>query len=97
MENKKNVESWEEQFDRIYTANDDQFGHNIEVGKSDLKKLASFGGKLEILDEYTIRVTLPFQRNARNETFLFLLTKSPMPSECRYNKNKDQLTVEWHY
>lgn len=95
-------ESWEEQFNRITKANDGRFGHNIEVSKNFLKKLANFGGsysgELEVLDEYTIRITLPPQMsNARDKTFLLLLTESPVPSECRFNKKKDQLTLEWHY
>jgi hypothetical protein len=94
----KKEETWEEQFDKIIEENDrGHFGHNVEVDKKYLKKLASFGGKLEVEDEYTIRVTLPFQRNARNETLLYILTTPPMPSECRFNKKKDQLTIEWHY
>lgn len=96
----KNIESWEEQFDRL-TSNR-HFGHNVEVDKSFLKKLANFGGsyagQLEILDEYTIRITLPpHMSEARDKTLLLLLTNSPMPSECRYNKKKDQLIVEWHW
>lgn len=101
---KKRDESWEEQFDRITEDNDGQFGHNIEFGdaKKYLKKLANFGGsytgKLEILDEYTIRITLPPEMSAaREKTLLLLLTESPVPSECRFNKKKDQLTLEWHY
>ncbi len=97
-----NVESWEEQFDRIVEDHDGQFGHNTEVDKKFLKKLANFSGsyagELEIIDEYTIRITLPPEMSsARDKTLLLLLTSSPMPTECRFNKKKDQLTVEWHY
>ena len=100
MKNKK--ESWEEQFNSIIKNHDGQFGHNVEIEMSFFKKLARFGGsykgKLEILDEYTIRITLPPKMSgSRDETFLLLLTSAPMPSECRYNKKKNQLTVEWHY
>lgn len=41
MKNKD--ESWEEQFDRI-TDDSGYFGHNVDVDKSFLKKLANFGG-----------------------------------------------------
>lgn len=92
---------WEEEFDKIIEWNG-HFGHNVEIEKKFLKKLAATGGdylaKIEILDEYTIRITLPPQMSdARDRTLLLLLTSSPMPSECIYNKKKDQLTVEWHW
>lgn len=100
----KKTESWEEQFDRITEANDGHFGHNVEFddARKYLDKLSRFGGsydgELEIIDEYTIRITLPPQMSdARDKTLLYILTNSPMPTECRYNKKKDQLTVEWHY
>jgi hypothetical protein len=100
---KKLEESWEEQFDRVTADNDGHFGHNIEFtnAKKFLKKIANFGGtysgKLEVLDEFTIRITLPPQMSdARDKTLLLLLTEAT-PSECRYSKKKDQLTVEWHY
>lgn len=98
----KHKENWEEKFDRIVEYHDDTFGHNVEIEKKFLNKLARFGGsysgELEILDEYTIRITLPPQMSdARDKTLLLLLTSSPLPSECRYNKKKNQLTVEWHY
>lgn len=97
---KKEID-WEEQFDKIIEEND-HFGHNVEIDKKFLKKLAASGGdyltKLEILDEYTIRITLPPQMSdARDRTLLLLLTEAPMPTECRFDKKKDQLTVEWHY
>jgi hypothetical protein len=99
MKNKS--EFWEEQFDAIVKDNG-HFGHNVEIDRKFLKKLANFdrtySGELEILDEYTIRITLPPQMSdARDKTLLLLLTSSPSPSECRFNKKKDQLTVEWHW
>ena len=96
-------ESWEDQFDKIVNDNDrGYFGHNVDVDKKLLKKIANFGGtycgKMEIIDEYTIRITLPPQMSdARDKTLLLILTASPMPTECIFNKKKDQLTVEWHY
>ena len=95
--------TWEEQFDSIIKEGGrGYFGHNVDIDKKFLKKLANFGGtyngKLEIFDEYTIKITLPPQMSsARDQTLLLLLTNSPIPSECRYNKKKNQLTVEWHY
>lgn len=99
----KNKQTWEEKFDSIVEANDrGYFGHNIDIDKKFLKKLANFGGtysgELEILDEYTIKITLPPQMSdARDTTLLLLLTAAPVPSECRYNKKKNQLIIEWHY
>lgn len=98
-----NKETWEDKFDSIIKTNDrGYFGHNVDIDKKFFKKLANFGGtytgKLEIIDEYSIRITLPPQMSdARDKTLLFLLTGAPIPSECRYNKKKDQLTVEWYY
>jgi len=95
----KSEETWEEQFDRITKDNDGQFGHNIEFtnAKKFLSKIANFS-KLEVLDEFTIRVTLPPQMSdARDKTLLLLLTGGATPSDCQYNKKKDQLTVEWHF
>lgn len=103
----KNNETWEDQFDRITEDNDGQFGHNVEFddAKKYLKKLDKVSaslGKIEVLDEYTIRITLPAIINTgivpyRENLLLHLLTELPAPSECRFNKKKNQLTVEWHY
>jgi hypothetical protein len=97
---KKEID-WEEQFDKIVEERG-YFGHNVDIEKSFLKKLSNLGGsyagKLKMLDEYTIRIILPPQMSdARDKTLLLLLTTSPMPTECRFDKKKDQLTVEWHY
>ena len=101
---KKSEKTWEEQFDRITEDNDGHFGHNVEVNKKYLKKLLSVGediGALEVLDEYTIRITLPscgmIDPVYRENMLLHLLTYGPIPSKCIFNKKKDQLTVEWHY
>lgn len=102
MKTMKKNETWEDQFDRIVKNNDGQFGHNTEVDKNFLKKLANFGGtytgELEIINEYTVKITLPPQMSsARDKTLLLLLAGSLMPSECHFDKKKDELTVEWHY
>lgn len=96
------VNDWEYQFDLIVKANDNRFGHNIEFSdaRKYFKKLenCSHSGELEILDEYTARITLPPEMSAgRDNALLYILTTSPLPSECRFNKKKDQLTIEWHY
>lgn len=106
----KNREEWEDQFDRITEANDGRFGHNVEFGgakyaKKYISKLDGAGAglcKIEVINEYTIRVTLPYMVSTdvikyRENTLLYLLTEDPKPSECRFNSKKDQLTVEWHY
>lgn len=94
-------ETWEEQFDK-FIHECDHFGHNVDVDKKFFKKLANFGGtyggKLEFVDNYTVKITLPSQMSdARDKALLLLLTMSPSPSECIFDKKKDQLTVEWHY
>lgn len=92
----KNIESWENQFNKIVTGRG-YFGFNVDIDKKLLKKIANFG-ELEIIDEYTISIVLPPQMSDdRDKILLLLLTCSSPPSECRYNKKKEQLTVEWHY
>jgi hypothetical protein len=107
----KNKCAWEVEFDRETALYDGEFGFNCILinAKKFFKKIANFdgypnSGYLEILNYYTIRITLPPHMpdftlsNARDKTLLLLLTNSsPSPTTCKYNNKKDQLTVEWHW
>jgi hypothetical protein len=90
--------SWQEKLKTVLEETDGSFGHNVDINiTAYIKKLESFGATVEIDNSYTIKVNLPFQRTRRNKVLLYILTHSPMPTECRYNSKKDQLTIEWHY
>jgi hypothetical protein len=90
--------SWQEKLKTVLEKTDGSFGHNIDINiRAYIKKLEKFNATVEIVDYYTIKIDLPFQRTCRNKVLLHILTHSSMPTECRYNVNKDQLTVEWHY
>lgn len=104
--------NWEEKLDSILEKHD-HFGHNTEVDirkyLRKIEKLCAVNGRtdgiifceIDIVDEYTIKITLPETSNCdapfRENVLMHVLTTCPMPTECRYNKKKDQLTVEWHY
>jgi hypothetical protein len=94
----KHPKNWEDQFDEVLDSSyKDYFGCNCEIPKSFLKKIANYGG-LEIIDHYSIRISLPPEMsNAREKILMLLLLNSPLPTECSYHKKKNQLTVEWHY
>ena len=74
-----------------------------------IEKLGSIDGRTDgeclceiaIPDYYTVKITLPADYSDgatfRENILLHILTTSPMPSECRFNKKKDQLTLEWYY
>src|SRR5258708_2223815 len=94
--------TWQEQLKKVLTEHDNSsFGHNTEVDiEWYLKKIdrldVSDTSKIEILDYYTVRITLPEEKiltQDREAILLFVLTTSPMPTECRYNKKKNQLTI----
>lgn len=103
---------WKEKADEILKEKG-YFGHNTEVNikryLSKIEKLCSENGRtdgiifceIDIVNYYTIKITLP-EIAARDGLFrenvlLYILTTSPMPTECKFNKSKDQLTIEWHY
>jgi hypothetical protein len=89
------------------------FGHNCEPNirrfLRKIEKLGSVDGRvdglcmvdIQIVNEYTVKITLPADYDDgakyRENILLAILTTSPMPSECKFNKKKDQLTLEWHY
>ena len=104
---------WEEKLDEVLENHDGTFGHNIEVDirryLRKIEKLSCENGRtdgivfceIDIIDEYTVKIILPQIDNSdgpfRENVLMHILTQSPLPSECRYNKKKDQLTLEWHY
>jgi len=98
---------WSEKLNEILVERGGSFGHNTEVNiRPYLHKVdvVSFGSsKIEVMDYYTVRITLPSvdtdnsNMGLREKILLHVLTTSPMPTECRFNKKKDQLTIEWHY
>ena len=89
------------------------FGHNCDFDITKylrrIEKLSKPTGRadedclcdIKILDYYSVRITLPpdYKDGAkfRENILFFILTTAPMPSACRFNKKKDQLTLEWHY
>ena len=94
----KNKASWEEQFDHLTGFYNDplaqsdsgEFGRNCILydAKKFFKKIAKNAAKLEILDNYTIRITLPPKTytDLRDKIFLLLLIdSSPSPTTCKYN------------
>jgi hypothetical protein len=88
--------SWQEKLKTVLEETDGSFGHNVDINiRAYIKKLESFGATVEVIDYYTIKIDLPFPR--KEDVLLYILIHSPMPTECRYNTKKDQLTVEWHY
>jgi hypothetical protein len=95
----KKLKHWTKQLEDVLASHDGIFGHNTEVNiRRYLHKIdvMCFGSSIiEILDEYTVRITLPSKY--REDVLLHVLTTTPMPTECRYSKKKDQLTIEWHY
>lgn len=104
---------WEDKLSEVLKQHDGTFGHNVEVPirryLRRIEKLCAENGRvdgivfceIEIVDEYTVKITLPGieGRDApfRENVLLHILTTAPLPTECRYNKKKDQLTLEWHY
>ena len=99
---------WKEQLKEVLE-DYGEFGHNTEVDikkyLSKIEKLSCANGRtdgicfceIEIINYYTVRIDLPEVEDFREKVLLYILTTSPMPSECFYNKKKDQLTLEWHY
>lgn len=100
---------WEDKLKHILEKHDGIFGHNTEVDiKKYLQRIECIGGapetpivQIEIVDYYTVKIVLPPASydyiEFRSDVLLFILTTSPMPTECRFNHKKDQLTIEWHY
>jgi hypothetical protein len=104
---------WEEKLHDILESNDGHFGHNVKVDirryLRRIEKLCADNGRvdgtifceIDVLDEYTVKITLPEVESCdapfRENVLMHILTTSPLPTECRYNKKKDQLTLEWHY
>ena len=104
---------WEDKLTDILEDHDGVFGHNTEVDIRKylrrIEKLCCNNGRtddtifceIDVVDYYTVKIVLPEVdgRDApfRENVLLHILTTAPMPSECRFNKKKDQLTVEWHY
>lgn len=101
-----NDPTWENELkDVLEEAGKDHFGHNVEIdGKKYFRKLhslsAGYAG-VSIEDDYTAKIDLSYMNAVdpmyRNNVLMYILTTAPLPSECRYNKNKDMLTLEWHY
>ena|SRR5271163_3607062 len=92
--------SWQEKLKTVLEETDGSFGHNVDINiRAYIKNIEKFNTTVEIVDSYTIKINLPpiILNMDREDMLLYILTHSPMPTECRYNANKDQLTIEWHY
>ena len=103
---------WKENLKEVLENHDGTFGHNTEVDikryLSKIEKLSSPRGRLDlcqceidIMDYYTVKITMPADYGDgspyREDVLMYILTTPPMPTECRFNSKKDQLTIEWHY
>lgn len=101
------VNMWEEKLKKVLKDHDGQFGHNVEIPirryLHKIEKLSCDNDvilcKIEVVDEYTIKIILPEVANhaIRENVLMHILTKPPLPSECRYDKKKNQLILEWHF
>ena len=90
--------SWQEKLKTVLEETDGSFGHNVDINiRAYIKNIEKFNATVEIVDSYTIKINLPPTILDMKNMLLYILTRSPMPTECRYNANRDQLTVEWHY
>lgn len=103
--------AWEDKLKEVLEKHNGNFGHNTRIDiKRYLCKIEKLvptahdnDFAIEIVDYYTIKITLPqfcascTNMGGRDNILLHILTTSPMPTECRFNKKKDQLAIEWHY
>lgn len=96
--------NWKEKLKEILEEHDGVFGHNchfdIKKYLRKIEKLSSNHCAINVIDYYTIEITLSpdyFDYQNREDVLLHILTTQPIPSECKYNKKKEKLTLEWHY
>lgn len=93
---------WEDDLREIMAEHDGVFGHNVEFDNpigyfKRLEKAADLDCRIQILDYYSVRIQLPKRKSyGRENLLLFLLTEGPVPSEVRYSKKSDSITVDWH-
>lgn len=95
---------WKEQLKKVIAENDNQpFGHNTEVDIEwyikKLYKICFDNIEVDIKDYYTIVISMPIDGLPiySRDILMFILTNPPMPTECRFNKKNNKLTIEWHY
>lgn len=104
---------WENRLDEVLKTHDGIFGQNVEIDirryLRRIEKLNCADGRtddicfveIEIPNYWTVKLTLALNYgdavSFREDTLLHILTTSPLPSQCSFNKKKDQLTLEWDY
>jgi hypothetical protein len=73
----------------------DNFGHNTEFDfLPQFKKIEKLGGEITIVDGDTIKIHLP---KKAEELLLFIINNLPGATNAKFNKKKQELTLEWHY
>jgi hypothetical protein len=92
---KKHKVDWEDSFKQACEEHDGIFGHNIEIKKSEFRKLVKLGADISFSDYYSATIKLPKAKKARENILFYVIDL--MPSARRLDSKKNKLYLEWHY